>query len=70
MPFLAEEQVQELLNDARRRKWFCSSCAARLAKDYCRTCDEFYWTHWPECETVSKDHSGHRLTIVPFVEER
>lgn len=57
MPLLDEEQVRELLNHARLK------CGA---KDYCRTCDEFYWLD----DADRAKHDGHRKTIVPFVEVR
>jgi len=71
MPFLDEETVQRLLVEARGRRFdrICPSCGRTVVKDYCRSCDEFYMTHGPECETP-KDHSGHRLTVIPFVEAR
>lgn len=48
------------------------TCGASVL-DYCRSCDEFYWVHPASgCQTGlhDKTHYGHRLTIVPFVEER
>lgn len=49
------------------------TCGATVL-DYCRTCDEFYWLHpAPGCNCglhSDENHDGHRLTIVPFVEDR
>lgn len=78
MPFLDDRQVQELLREAGDQRMlhavglpgtFPPCCPG--AKDYCRSCDEFYWLHLPDCPRYEGDkHGGHRLTIVPFVEER
>lgn len=57
MPVLDASQVRELLERARVK------CGA---KDYCRTCDEFYRLDDPHAAI----HDGHRKTIVPFVEVR
>jgi hypothetical protein len=69
MPFLTDEHVQDLLStvDPHTR---CLECGHHTAKDYCRTCDEFYWIHAPGCLMHESGHYGHRLTIVPFVEDR
>jgi hypothetical protein len=75
MPLLSDEMVQELLADAVRRigpGWVCWMCHKPLTRDYCRTCDVFYWTHHPQCPAYTDDagenHNGHRLTVFPFVE--
>jgi hypothetical protein len=70
MPVLDTEGVQRLLG---RPTYNCMCGEAKL--DYCRTCDEFYWVHRPDCAStrlgvVDTQHYGHRLTIVPFVEDR
>ena len=69
MPLLSAECVQDLLDYA-----YASSSVSRgscsNARDYCRTCDEFYFLHDPDCEEYVSKHHGHRLTIIPFVEER
>ena len=73
MPFLDAQHVRELLIDARdaRRTYPCRCFTPCLcARDYCRSCDEFYWVHKAGCENEVREHDGHRLTIVPFVEER
>lgn len=73
MPFLDEFQVGELLSLAcgfSSYGWRMPECDCQVAKDYCRSCDEFYWVHVPGCRYESGRHYGHRLTIVPFVEER
>jgi hypothetical protein len=69
MPLLNDEQVQDLLSlvDLHRH---CGDCGHHTAMDYCRTCDEFYWIHQPGCAMHAPKHYGHRLTIVPFVEDR
>lgn len=69
MPFLEDEQVEELLLVA-RMCCRCRECGHRTAEDYCRTCDEFYWIHAPGCLLYESKHYGHRLTVVPFVEDR
>lgn len=72
MPLLDDYGVRELLQlarDAGLRS--CAFCGHHVAKDYCRSCDEFYGIHAPDCAmTRLTGHGGHRLTIVPFVEER
>jgi hypothetical protein len=69
MPFLDDRQARELLANAWRWRPVC--CAGgTTAKDYCRSCDEFYWLHSPGCPHYESKHHGHRLTIVPFVEVR
>jgi hypothetical protein len=80
MPFLSDAQVKELLALAAGSApellaiaaihGVCNECGRRTAQDYCRTCDEFYWLHAPGCLMYEDKHFGHRLTIVPFVEER
>jgi hypothetical protein len=69
MPLLEAGYVQGMIEDARstRHRRDCAECHARVARDYCRSCDEFYWIHAPGC-SMYDDHFGHRLTIVPFVE--
>jgi hypothetical protein len=69
MPLLNDAQVQELLALAAIHR-ACGECGHRTAHDYCRTCDEFYWIHSPGCRMYEAKHHGHRLTIVPFVEDR
>ncbi|HXA24435.1 MAG TPA: hypothetical protein VNW90_19280 [Acetobacteraceae bacterium] len=73
MPFLEDRQVAELLSMACSFSgfgWHMPGCDCHVAKDYCRSCDEFYWLHLPGCSYETDKHHGHRLTIVPFVEER
>lgn len=68
MPVLDEDGVAHLL-EAPMRPCVCGG----MHIDYCRTCDEFYWVHatgCPDPRYSDKKHGGHRLTIVPFVEER
>jgi hypothetical protein len=67
MPFLADEQVQDLLHLAAIHRP-CGECGQFTAQDYCRSCDEFYWVHAPSCRMYEPKHGGHRLTIFPFVE--
>lgn len=80
MPILSEEMARELLERALSAAHILTEpgriqhyCGASVM-DYCRTCDEFYWVHPASgCATGQhrgEEHSGHRLTIVPFVEER
>jgi hypothetical protein len=69
MPFLENAQVADLL-DAARCHGRCGECGQQTAFDYCRSCDEFYWIHQPGCMMHEEKHHGHRLTIVPFVEDR
>jgi hypothetical protein len=69
MPLLDERQIEELLQLAHVHG-VCRECGQRTAYDYCRTCDEFYWIHKPGCLMYEPKHYGHRLTIVPFVEDR
>ena len=77
MPVLSEEMQQELLERALESAHVLGRaplpCGATVL-DYCRTCDEFYWVHpasgcssWHQQKEL---HYGHRLTIVPYVEER
>lgn len=73
MPALDERGVQELLTMAHGfsdNGWRMPGCDCHVAKDYCRSCDEFYWVHIPGCMLEEEKHHSHRLTIVPFVEER
>jgi hypothetical protein len=74
MPLLSDPEVKTLLELAAIPspvQWLYScKCVGRTARDYCRTCDEFYWVHAPGCPMHEDKHHGHRLTIVPFVEER
>jgi hypothetical protein len=69
MPLLDPKHVAEMLANARNTKYsrVCMNCHRYVVKDYCRSCDEFYFTHAPGC-TLYHDHTGHRLTLVPFVE--
>jgi hypothetical protein len=69
MPLLDDVQVQELLELAALHR-NCRECGHHTAQDYCRSCDEFYWIHAPGCAMHEDRHHGHRLTIVPFVEDR
>lgn len=66
MPYLMPADIQDLLDLARRGGFCCNG-----VRDYCRTCDEFYWLHAPDCAGWQEsEHHGHRLTIIPFVENR
>jgi hypothetical protein len=69
MPLLDDQHVQELLKLAEHHRE-CGECGHFAAHDYCRSCDEFYWLHAPGCRMYETKHFGHRLTIVPFVEDR
>lgn len=69
MPLLSDEQAAELRAFAISYAK-CPLCGHLTAIDYCRSCDEFYAIHAPGCPTYHHKHSGHRLTIVPFVEDR
>jgi hypothetical protein len=69
MPFLSEEHVQELLSYAASYA-SCAICGHLTAIDYDRTADEFYALHSPGCPRYDHKRDGHRLTIVPFVEDR
>jgi recombinational DNA repair protein RecR len=69
MPLLSSEQIHDLLTLAHMHR-ACGDCGQHTAMDYCRTCDEFYWVHRPGCVLYEQIHHGHRLTLVPFVEER
>jgi hypothetical protein len=70
MPLLDDAQVQDLLARARTIAFALDCCAGGMVLDYCRTCDQFYGLHSPSCGMYEDKHEGHRLTIVPFVEER
>jgi hypothetical protein len=69
MPYLDDYSISRLLKLAKMRN-ACGTCGQVAALDYCRTCDEMYWLHAPGCRMHEDKHDGHRLTIVPFVEER
>ncbi|MBA0088826.1 MAG: hypothetical protein HRJ53_27880 [Acidobacteria bacterium Pan2503] len=69
MPLLSIEQIADLLTLAHMHR-NCGDCGHHTAMDYCRTCDEFYWVHAPGCVMHETIHHGHRLTLVPFVEEK
>lgn len=72
MPLLSEEQTAELLALAKIHR-HCGECGRFAARDYCRTCDEFFWHHNPGCqmyERETEDHAGHRCVLIPFVENR
>lgn len=68
MPLLTDEMNAELLQLAYLHRE-CGECGHHTAKDYCRSCDEFYWIHRPGC-AMYENHDGHRRVLVPFVEER
>lgn len=68
MPLLDDLGVVDLLKLAKIH-YRCGECNHKTALDYCRSCDQYYWLHQPRCQMYS-DHNGHRLTIVPFVEDR
>lgn len=69
MPLLSSEYIADLLERA-ATPWPYSTCGCHVVKEYCRTCDEFYNLHAPGCFIAERKHHGHRLTIVPFVEDR
>lgn len=71
MPVLSEAQQSALRVSAAVKPpaWNCHVCGGG-AKDYCRSCDEFYLIHDSACPNRVEEHDGHRLTIVPFVEIR
>jgi hypothetical protein len=69
MPLLDAYQIAELLELAQAHR-YCEDCGKFTAMDYCRTCDDFYWLHLPGCGKHRNEHYGHRLTVVPSVEER
>jgi hypothetical protein len=69
MRFLSDPEVEHLLALATVHGT-CHECGRRTPHDYCRSCDEFYWLHAPGCQMYEDKHHGHRLTIVPFVEDR
>jgi len=71
MPLLDEEGVANLVREAKAPSFTfkCSYCARFVVKDYCRSCDVYYFIHAPNCTWLyGESHDGHRLTIVPFVE--
>jgi hypothetical protein len=68
MPLLDDQHIDELLKLAVIHG-ICGECRKQTAYDYCRSCDEFYWIHAPGCRMHETKHYGHRLTIVPFVED-
>lgn len=68
MPLLSDTETAQLLTMGQAQR-ACGECGIVAAKDYCRTCDHFYWLHGRGCRMFD-DHAGHRLTIVPFVEVR
>jgi hypothetical protein len=69
MPLLDDRHVEKLIVLARLHRP-CGECGQPTGMDYCRSCDEFYWLHAPGCRMYEVKHHGHRLTIVPFVEDR
>ena len=69
MPFLDDLQVRQLLVEGRDQSNNFMPCCSG-ARDYCRSCDEFYWLHNLGCPRYEAKHHGHRLTIVPFVQEQ
>jgi len=72
MPLLSEEEQNNLIREAKAPSFTftCTYCLRSVVKDYCRTCDEFYYLHAANCSWVDKPHDGHRLTVVPFIEDR
>jgi hypothetical protein len=68
MPLLDNSQIDELVALAHLHG-YCGECGHHTAQDYCRTCDEFYWIHAPGCLLFTSQHYGHRLQLVPFVED-
>jgi len=67
MPLLAPEHVARLLGVAQAPNEECPACG-RVAPDYCRTCDEFYWIHWRGCPNdETEPHYGHRVYLIPYV---
>jgi hypothetical protein len=69
LPLLPIEHAIDLLKTARIHG-VCRECGHHTALDYCRSCDDFYWIHQPGCLMFEPKHDGHRLTIVPFVEDK
>ncbi|HEY1897022.1 MAG TPA: hypothetical protein VGG62_12145 [Terracidiphilus sp.] len=69
MPVLDVDHVQKMLTLVYLHRP-CGECGQHTAMDYCRTCDQFYWLHAPGCMMYTEKHFGHRLTLVPFVEDR
>jgi hypothetical protein len=76
MPLLGLEMNAELLRAAQTEYWHglsvyaCLNCRHHIVKDYCRTCDEFYFIHGPDCRWREWKHDGHRTALTPFVEAR
>jgi hypothetical protein len=69
MPVLDNGYIQQLLSLLPACR-LCGECGHKVVQDYCRTCDEFYRIHLPGCRMYEEKHFGHRLTLVPFVEDR
>ena len=69
VPIVDDKSPASLLAAARFVTRPCPACEQSGAFDFCVTCDEFYWIHANGCWKGSRRHDGHRLTIVPFVEE-
>ena len=72
MPLLSAEYIAGMLMRAEARpqaKEPCPVCGQHTILDYCCTCDELYWIHQPDCSLNGAHHEGHRLTLVPFVED-
>jgi hypothetical protein len=58
MPLLSESDLRNLLNCTAS---ICSTCQATVRKNYCRTCDEFFWQgHKPGCTSTDIEHLTHR----------
>jgi hypothetical protein len=72
MSLLSAEYTADLLMRAEVRAELeepCRECGQHIVLDYCRTCDDFYWIHQPDCSLNGAHHEGHMLTLVPFVED-
>lgn len=62
MPLLNEEQLRQLKTTKPQR---CEECKQETWKNYCRSCDVFFWSgHSVICSRVNNDsdddHCSHR----------
>lgn len=53
MPMLTPDDRERMLGPTGR---FCAVCQKELNKNYCRSCDEFFF----ECDCKNDKHNGHR----------
>ena len=71
MPSLDPKDREQLLVEVH----LCHLCDQRIARNYCRQCDEFFYQgHDPDCPGCDTKHDGHRTyarntLVAPWVQD-